>query len=185
MHITSLKRTLGVRACSVVHLIALATVLIGPPRCRLCRRYRRACEASGRRLVQYRNSHLRHRRSRARTNLQRCARAQLPLWANCPRCDRRVAKGQTVRCEKQAQDTKFGRPVAICYADGVDVGAEMVDRGLAVAYRRFSLKYVPNEDQAKAAKRGIWAGAFETPGDYRARTLGGENSVLLIPSTSG
>jgi hypothetical protein len=31
MHITSLKRTLGVRACSVVHLIALATVLIGPP----------------------------------------------------------------------------------------------------------------------------------------------------------
>jgi endonuclease YncB( thermonuclease family) len=30
----------------------------------------------------------------------------------------------------------------------------MVDRGLAVAYRDYSLKYVPNEEQAKAAKRG-------------------------------
>ena len=46
-----------------------------------------------------------------------------------------MLRGKTVRCEKQDQDTKNGRPVAICYADNVDVGAAMVDRGLAVAYR--------------------------------------------------
>lgn len=62
-----------------------------------------------------------------------------------------MLRGKTVRCEKQDQDTKNGRPVAICYADNVDVGAAMVDRGLAVAYRDYSLKYVPNEEQAKAA----------------------------------
>ena len=33
-----------------------------------------------------------------------------------------------MRCEKQDQDPKFGRPVAICYSDGVDVGADMVGR---------------------------------------------------------
>jgi endonuclease YncB( thermonuclease family) len=75
-----------------------------------------------------------------------------------------LLKGKTVRCEW---------PVAICYSDGLDVGAEMVDRGLAVAYRRYSLKYVPNEERAKAAKRGLWAGTFETPRDYRARAFGG------------
>ena len=96
-----------------------------------------------------------------------------------------LLKGKTVRCEKQDQDTKFGRPVAICYSDGVDVGADMVDRGLAVAYRHYSLKYVPNEGQAKSAKRGLWAGTFEMPREYRARTLGGETSALLIPSKSG
>jgi endonuclease YncB( thermonuclease family) len=80
-----------------------------------------------------------------------------------------LLKGKTVLCEKQGQDTKYGRPVVVCYSDGLDVGAEMVDRGLAVAYRRYSLKYVPNEEQAKAAKRGLWAGTFETPREYRAR----------------
>jgi endonuclease YncB( thermonuclease family) len=96
-----------------------------------------------------------------------------------------MLRGKTVRCEKQDQDTKNGRPVAICYADNVDVGAAMVDRGLAVAYRDYSLKYVPNEEQARAAKRGLWAGTFEMPRDYRARTLGGGNASLLIPSSPG
>src|SRR4030088_3096314 len=92
-----------------------------------------------------------------------------------------LLKGRTVHCEKKDQDTKYGRPVAICYSDGLDVGAAMVDRGLAVAYRDYSLKYVPNEEQAKAARRGLWAGTFEMPRDYRARTLGGGNATLLIP----
>jgi hypothetical protein len=43
------------------------------------------------------------------------------------------------------------------------------DRGLAVAYRDYSLKYVPNEERAKAARRGPWAGTFETP-TYRTRS---------------
>ncbi|HWI67434.1 MAG TPA: thermonuclease family protein [Nitrospiraceae bacterium] len=69
---------------------------------------------------------------------------------------------------KRDQDTKYGRPVAVCYSDGLDVGA-MVDRGLAVAYRDYSLKYVPNEERAQAARRGPWAGTFETP-TYRTRS---------------
>ncbi|MCJ2082446.1 hypothetical protein [Methylobacterium sp. J-090] len=43
----------------------------------------------------------------------------------------------------------------------------MVTQGLAIAYRRYSTDYVAAETAAKAAKRGIWAGAFTTPSDWR------------------
>ena len=38
---------------------------------------------------------------------------------------------------------------------------------IAVAYRQHSLAYVPNEERAKAAKRGLWAGSFQMPSVYR------------------
>jgi endonuclease YncB( thermonuclease family) len=43
----------------------------------------------------------------------------------------------------------------------------MVDSGFAVAYRQHSLAYVPNEERAKTAKKGLWAGSFQMPSDYR------------------
>jgi endonuclease YncB( thermonuclease family) len=92
-----------------------------------------------------------------------------------------LLNGKTVRCEKQAQDEKYGRPVAICYADGVDVGAEMVQRGLAVAYRAYSDKYVPNEARSRAAKHGLWAGTFEMPWDFRARKRA--KTILSLPAS--
>ena len=45
----------------------------------------------------------------------------------------------------------------------------MVRLGWAVAYSRHSLSYVRLEAEARRAKRGIWAGSFEPPEDYRAR----------------
>ena len=45
----------------------------------------------------------------------------------------------------------------------------MVRLGWAVAYTRHSLSYVRLEAEARRAKRGIWAGRFEMPEDYRAR----------------
>lgn len=92
-----------------------------------------------------------------------------------------LLKDKTVVCEKQDQDKRYGRPVAICFADGIDVGAEMVERGLAVAYREYSLKYVPHEQRARAAKRGLWVGEFEMPWDYRARKRAG--TIISLPES--
>jgi endonuclease YncB( thermonuclease family) len=39
--------------------------------------------------------------------------------------------------------------------------------GLALADRRFGRAYVPVEEAARAAVRGIWAGDFEAPWDWR------------------
>ena len=43
----------------------------------------------------------------------------------------------------------------------------MVALGYAVAYRRYSSDYLSAEESAKAGKRGLWAGSFQMPEQYR------------------
>lgn len=50
----------------------------------------------------------------------------------------------------------FGRRLGVCTSDGKDVGAEMVRLGYARAYVDQGPDYVAQEDEAKAAKAGIW-----------------------------
>ena len=47
------------------------------------------------------------------------------------------------------------------------MGEWMVQQGLALAYRRYSLDYVDEEADAQAARRGIWAGEFVKPWEWR------------------
>jgi endonuclease YncB( thermonuclease family) len=74
---------------------------------------------------------------------------------------------KVVRCDERHGVDQYGRVTAVCTADGVDLNAAMVDSGFAVAYRQHSLAYVPNEERARAAKKGVWAGTFEMPSQYR------------------
>jgi len=62
---------------------------------------------------------------------------------------------------------KYGRLIADCFVDGYNVNARLVYEGLALAYRKYSKRYVPEEDKARAAKRGMWAGEFVAPWDWR------------------
>jgi endonuclease YncB( thermonuclease family) len=57
--------------------------------------------------------------------------------------------GHTVTCTPETKD-RYGRTVALCRADGVDVEAEMVRNGMALAFVRYSRDYVLLEDQARA-----------------------------------
>lgn len=85
--------------------------------------------------------------------------------------------GQTVRCLEETKD-KYGRTVAVCFAGDLDLNGRMVEEGWAVAYRQYSSAYVPNEDRAKAAKKGIWAGTFQMPSEFRkAKKEGGVKPV--------
>jgi endonuclease YncB( thermonuclease family) len=77
-----------------------------------------------------------------------------------------LVRDKPIDCVRHGVD-QFGRILAVCSAGGVDVNAAMVDSGNAVAYRGDYLAYVPNEERAKAAKKGLWAGSFEMPRDYR------------------
>ena len=62
-----------------------------------------------------------------------------------------------VRCVGDTKD-RYGRLIANCFVDGYNVNARLVYEGLALAYRKYSKQYVPEEDKARAAKRGMWAG---------------------------
>jgi hypothetical protein len=61
-----------------------------------------------------------------------------------------------------------GRMVAVCVAGGVDLGRWLVQQGHALAYRKYSLDYVRDEDAARTAKAGLWAGEFQNPAESPA-----------------
>jgi len=71
-----------------------------------------------------------------------------------------------VTCQPRAID-RFGRAVARCFVRDESVNAWLVRQGYALAYRRYSGDYVPEEMEARNAKRGLWAGAFEAPWKWR------------------
>jgi len=77
-----------------------------------------------------------------------------------------LIRGKSVRCARHGID-QFDRVLAVCSAGDVELNAAMVEAGNAVAYREGTLAYVPAEGRAKAAKRGLWAGSFEMPRDFR------------------
>ncbi len=69
-------------------------------------------------------------------------------------------------CEDLGRD-RYKRIIGRCTVAGEDTGAWMVSQGLALAYRRYSLDYTGQEAEARAARRGIWAGEFVKPWQWR------------------
>ena len=60
---------------------------------------------------------------------------------------RTLVEGRTVACMPLDRD-RYGRIVAQCWVNGVDLGAAQVAAGWALAYRRLSVVYAPHEDRA-------------------------------------
>ncbi len=73
-----------------------------------------------------------------------------------------------VNCQPKGHD-RYRRVVAICFKGGTNLNAGMVTQGWAVAFRKFGIDYIREEDEARLARRGIWAGSFQMPWDWRAR----------------
>jgi endonuclease YncB( thermonuclease family) len=79
-----------------------------------------------------------------------------------------LVSGRTLRCTPVDRD-RYDRIVARCRTlDTADLGAAMVAQGWAIAYRRFSQRYITQERAAEAARAGAWALAFDAPSDWRA-----------------
>jgi endonuclease YncB( thermonuclease family) len=72
----------------------------------------------------------------------------------------------TIRCERRDVD-RYGRVVAVCFKGAEDLDRWMVANGWAVAYRRYSLDYVADEDTARRKRIHIWSGAFDMPWNWR------------------
>lgn len=76
-----------------------------------------------------------------------------------------------VRCAWEETDA-HGRALATCHRGEIDINAMMVEVGMALAYRHYSLRYASEEDAARAARRGVWDSDFVPPWEWResART---------------
>lgn len=101
---------------------------------------------------------------------QTCTRGGVRWACGTEAADRlsRLVTGKFVTCVPVDRD-QYQRTLARCSLLDTDVNRTMVQTGYAIAYRRYSSDYVPAEDQATAAKRGIWAGEFEMPSEVRAQ----------------
>lgn len=99
---------------------------------------------------------------------QACVRDGTP-W-NCGEAAadqlRALTVGREITCSKRDID-RYGRTVAVCSNGEVDLGAELTRAGLALAYREYGTDYVDEEDEAREARRGAWAGEFTDPWDAR------------------
>ena len=49
----------------------------------------------------------------------------------------------------------------------ININQLMVFRGYAVAYLRYSKKYLQEQEDAKSFKFGLWAGKFDLPEEWR------------------
>nr|WP_238481838.1 thermonuclease family protein [Pinisolibacter aquiterrae] len=75
--------------------------------------------------------------------------------------------GRPLDCAWERLD-KYGRGLARCRAGSTDLGAAMVRDGWALAYG----DHEAEEAEARRHRRGLWAGDFEPPEDFRRRERG-------------
>jgi endonuclease YncB( thermonuclease family) len=73
-----------------------------------------------------------------------------------------LVEGRVVICHERRRD-RFGRAVATCRADGVDLSAAMTLSGLALPFRSNPDEYAPEAARARAARAGVWADASSEP----------------------
>ena len=61
------------------------------------------------------------------------------------------------------------RLIGECYKRSENLNSWLVSNGYAVAYRKYSKKYISDEINAKNNKLGIWQGKFEMPWNFRRK----------------
>lgn len=95
----------------------------------------------------------------------------------------RIGEGNVV-CAIDAARDRYGRALGGCSLGGEDLNAWLVSEGHALAYRRYSLKYVEQEEAARADGRGIWAGDFVAPWDWRRGERLADSMLWLCTTTT-
>ena len=78
----------------------------------------------------------------------------------------KIIGSRKVSCIKKTKD-RYKRSISICYVDRNDINSLMVKKGWALAYRKYSKKYVKDEFFAKSNKAGMWSGDFIAPWKWR------------------
>lgn len=77
-----------------------------------------------------------------------------------------LVRGRRVTCDLNGRHS-YGRPLGRCRLGATDLGAWLAEQGWAAVDPRFEQTYAPQQAKAKAARRGIWAGPFQLPCEFR------------------
>ena len=77
-------------------------------------------------------------------------------------------KDNIIICKSKGKD-RYKRIIAECFKDKTNLNSWLVRNGYAVAYLKYSKKYLTAQNLAKKENRGIWQGKFEMPWDWRKK----------------
>ena len=73
-----------------------------------------------------------------------------------------------VKCVNEGVD-RYKRILAECFVNNQSLSKYLVREGFAFAYRKYSTKFIEDENYAKKNKKGMWSMTFEYPWDYRRK----------------
>ena len=73
-----------------------------------------------------------------------------------------------VNCVKEGKD-QYKRTLAECFVNDLSLSRFLVREGYAFAYRKYSKKFIEDENFAKNNNMGMWSMKFEYPWDWRKK----------------
>ena len=73
-----------------------------------------------------------------------------------------------VKCISEGKD-QYKRTLAECFVNNESLSSYLVRSGYAFAYRRYSKKFLVDEDYARINKIGMWSMEFDYPWNYRKK----------------
>ena len=71
-----------------------------------------------------------------------------------------------VKCISEGKD-RYKRTLAECFVNKLSLSSYLVKKGYAFAYRKYSQKFIKDEDYARINRLGMWSMKFEYPWDFR------------------
>ena len=87
---------------------------------------------------------------------------------NSKRALKKKINNKRISCRIRSKD-RYGRILAIFYLEKKDLNMWMVQSGNAIAYKRYSKRYLTQENEAKKKKIGLWSGTFLEPEKWRRK----------------
>ena len=73
-----------------------------------------------------------------------------------------------VNCFREGKD-QYNRTLAECFVNDLSLSRFLVRQGYAFAYRKYSKKFIEDENFAKNKNMGMWSMNFEYPWDWRKK----------------
>ena len=73
-----------------------------------------------------------------------------------------------VHCKSNGTD-QYKRTLAECFVNDISLSSYLVRKGYAFAYRKYSKKFVNDEEYARKNNFGMWSMNFEYPWDFRKK----------------
>ena len=77
-------------------------------------------------------------------------------------------KNNKINCVSEGKD-QYKRTLAECFVNDLSLSSYLVKSGYAFAYRKYSNKFIKDEDFARSNQLGMWSMNFEYPWDWRKK----------------